>query len=61
MALSNFLMSLLELGLSLLLLGLYLISCLTLTFLILMVVGLVLGEDECDQAEQIETLGGCLN
>ena len=54
-------MSLFELGLSLLLLGLYLISGLTLTFLVLMGVGLVLGEGECDQAEQIETHGVCLN
>ena len=61
MALSDFLMSLFELGLSLLRLGLYLISGLTLTFLVLMGVGLVLGEGECDQAEQIETHGVCLN
>ena len=38
-------MYLYELGLSLLLLGLYSISGLTLTFLVLMGVGLVLGED----------------
>ena len=54
-------MSLFELGLSLLLLGLYLISGLTLTFLVLMGIGLVLGEDECDPAEQIETHGVCLH
>ena len=61
MALSNFLMSLFELGLSLLLLGLYLISGLTLTFLVLMGIGLIPGEDECDPATQIETHGVCLN
>ena len=61
MALSNFLMSLFELGLSLLLLGLYLISGLTLTFLVLMGIGLVLGEDKCDPAEQIETHAVCLS
>ncbi len=54
-------MSLFELNLSLLLLGLYLISCLTLTVLVLMVVGLILGEDECGQAEQIEMHGVSLN
>ena len=58
---SNFLVYLYELGLSLLLLGLYSISGLTLTFLVLMGVGLVLGEDECDPAEQIEMHGICLN
>ena len=61
MTLSNFLVYLYELGLSLLLLGLYLISALTLTFLVLMGIGLVLGEDKCDPAEQIETHGVCLN
>lgn len=61
MTLSNFLVYLYELGLSLLLLGLYLISGLTLTFLVLMGVELVLGEDECDPAKQIETHGVCLN
>ena len=61
MALSDFLMSLFELGLSLLLLGLYLISGLTLTFLVLMGIGLILGEDECDPATQIETHGVSLN
>ena len=61
MALSDFLVFLFELSLSLLLLGLYLISALTLTFLVLIVVGLVLGEDKCDPAEQIETHGVCLN
>ena len=54
---SNFVVYLYELGLSLLLLGLYLISGLTLTFLVLMGVGLVLGEDTCDPAEQIEIMG----
>lgn len=54
---SNFLVYLYELGLSLLLLGLYSISGLTLTFLVLMGVGLVLGEDKCDPAEQIEIMG----
>ena len=34
----------------------YLILGLTLTFLVLMRVDLVLGEDECDPSEQIETL-----
>ena len=58
---SNFLVYLYELGLSLLLLGLYLISGLTLTFLVLMGVGFVLGADECDPATQIETHGVCLN
>ena len=61
MSLSDFLMHLFELGLSLLLIGLYLISGLTLTFLVLMGIGLVLGEDKCDPAEQIETHGVCLN
>ena len=61
MALSDFLVFLFELSLSLLLLGLYLISALTLTFLVLMGVRLVLGEDECDPAEQIERHGVCLN
>ena len=60
MTLSHFLVYLYELGLSLLLLGLYLISGLTLTFLVLMDVGLVLGEDKCDPAEQIEMHGVCL-
>ena len=54
---SNFVVYLYELGLSLLLLGLYSISGLTLTFLVLMGVGLVLGEDKCDPAEQIEIMG----
>ena len=54
---SNFLVYLYELGLSLLLLGLYSISGLTLTFLVLMGVGLVLGEDKRDPAEQIEIMG----
>lgn len=58
---SNFLVYLYELGLSLLLLGLYSISGLTLTFLVLMGVGLVLGEDKCDPVEQIEMHGICLN
>ena len=58
---SNFLVYLYELGLSLLLPGLYLISGLTLTFLVLMGVGFVLGADECDPSEQIETHGVCLN
>ena len=58
---SNFLVYLYELGVSLLLLGLYSISGLTLTFLVLMGVGLVLGEDKCDPAEQIEMHGVCLN
>ena len=61
MALSGFLKSVFELSLSLLLLGLYLISGLALTFLVLMGVGLILGEDECDTATQIETHGVCLN
>jgi len=54
---SNFLIYLYGLGLSLLLPGLYSISGLTLTFLVLMGVGLVLGEDKCDPAEQIEIMG----
>ena len=54
---SNFLVYLYELGLSLLLLGPYSISGLTLTFLVLMGVGLVLGEDKCAPAEQIEIMG----
>ena len=61
MALSDFLISIVELGLSLLLLGLYLILGLTLTFLVLIGVGLILGEDKCDPSEQIETHGVCLN
>ena len=61
MALSDFLMSIFELGLSLLLLGLYLILGLTLTFLVLIGVGLILGEDKCDPSEEIETHGVCLN
>ena len=61
MTLSNFLVYLYELGLSILLLGLYLISGLTLTFLVMMGIGLILGEDECDPATQIETHGVCLN
>ena len=61
MALSDFLMSIFELGLSLLLLGLYLILGLTLIFLVLIGVGLILGEDKCDPSEQIETHGVCLN
>ena len=61
MALSDFFMSLFQLSLSLLLLGLYLISGLTITFLPLMGVELVLGEDECYPARQIQTHGVCLN
>ena len=61
MALSDFLISIVELGLSLLLLGLYLILGLTLTFLVLIGVGLILGEDKCDPSERIETHGVCLN
>ena len=61
MALSDFLISIVELGLSLLLLGLYLILGLTLTFLVLIGVGLVLGEDKCNPSEQLETHGVCLN
>ena len=61
MALSDFLVFLFELSLSFLLLGLYLISGLTLTFLVLMGIGLIPGEDECDPATQIETHGVCLN
>ena len=61
MTLSGFLKSVFKLSLYLVLLGLYLISSLTLTFLVLMGVGLVLGEDKCDPAEQIEMHGVCLN
>ena len=61
MALSDFLMSIFELGLSLLLLGLYLILGLTLTFLVLIGVGLILGEDKCNPSEQLETHGVCPN
>ena len=54
MTLSDFLVSLYELALFLLLLGLYLFSGLIITFLALMNVGLVLGNDKGDPSKQIE-------
>ena len=57
MTLSDFLVSRYELALSLLLLGLYLFSGLIITFLALMIVGLVLGNDKGDTSKQIEIHG----
>ena len=57
MTLSDFLVSRYELALSLLLLGLYLFSGLIITFLAVMNVGLVLGNDKGDTSKQIEIHG----